>query len=147
MYENVQLNRGTIILPEGYKPGEVEEYMNPVMLEYFRQKLLRWKDELQEGSGATRERLLSESELLPDVLDQAMHDSMQAVSLRTRDRERKLIYKIEQTLDLIGAGNYGYCEDTGEEIGVRRLEARPTASLCLSAQEKHEWEEKNSKRR
>ncbi len=133
-----------IILPEGYDPvNDGGAYMNPMMLEYFRLKLIKWKKELLEGNVNALAGLQSEAIFLPDVLDRATSDTLRTLSLRTKDRERKLIMKIEEALDRITQGIYGYCEETNEPIGVKRLDARPTATLCIKAQERHEWLEKH----
>ncbi|MES2214867.1 MAG: RNA polymerase-binding protein DksA [Pseudomonadota bacterium] len=127
-----------IILPAGYKPSENEEYMNPNQLEYFRQKLSSWKEELLDDSRETLKHLQEENWNEPDLNDRASLETDTATELRTRDRYRKLIEKIEQALHRIDTSDYGYCEDTGEEIGLKRLEARPVATLCIEAQERHE---------
>ncbi|HSH85396.1 MAG TPA: RNA polymerase-binding protein DksA [Guyparkeria sp.] len=125
-------------LPEGYKPSEDEEYMNPMQLEYFRQKLLTWRDELMAESDSTLNHLREENWKEPDISDRATLESDAALELRTRDRYRKLINKIDKALKLISDGDYGYCEETGDEIGLKRLEARPVATLSIEAQERHE---------
>lgn len=125
-------------LPQGYKPTENEEYMNPMQLEYFKQKLLTWKTELLDESRETLDYLKQENWHEPDLNDRASVESEVSTELRTRDRYRKLINKIDYALDRIAQGEYGYCEETGENIGIKRLEARPIATLCISAQEKHE---------
>ena len=125
-------------LPPGYRPSEDEAFMNPLQLEYFRQKLLRWRLELLEESSGTREHLKEETLSKPDVTDRASLETDRGIELRTRDRERKLISKIDAALTRIADGDYGYCEETGEPIGLRRLEARPIATLSLEAQERHE---------
>jgi DnaK suppressor protein len=112
--------------------------MNPRQLEYFRQKLLRWRAELLAESSETLQHLKEESLLKPDITDRASLETERAIELRTRDRERKLIAKIDEALERIKDGSYGYCEETNEPIGLRRLEARPTATLSLDAQERHE---------
>ncbi len=129
-------------LPEGYKPSEDEEYMNPRQLEYFRQKLLAWKQELMEESDTTISHLREENWHEPDINDRASLEEGAALELRTRDRYRKLIRKIDKALERIEDESYGYCEETGDEIGIKRLEARPIATLTLEAQEKHERLEK-----
>ena len=121
-----------------YHPSEDEEFMNPRQLEYFRQKLLRWRAELLAESSETLQHLKEESLLKPDITDRASLETERAIELRTRDRERKLIAKIDEALERIKDGSYGYCEETNEPIGLRRLEARPTATLSLDAQERHE---------
>jgi DnaK suppressor protein len=121
-----------------YHPSEDEEFMNPRQLEYFRQKLLRWRAELLAESSETLQHLREESLLKPDITDRASLETERAIELRTRDRERKLISKIDAALARIADGSYGYCEETNEPIGLRRLDARPTATLSLDAQERHE---------
>jgi DnaK suppressor protein len=131
-----------IILPKGYKPSPDEEYMNPFQLEYFRQKLLAWRDSLLEESRDTLTHLKEENWNEPDLNDRASIEADTTIELRTRDRYRKLIDKIEMTISRIDKGEYGYCEETGEKIGLKRLEARPVATLCIEAQEGHEAYEK-----
>ena len=121
-----------------YHPSEDEEFMNPRQLEYFRQKLLRWRVELLAESSETLQHLKEESLLKPDITDRASLETERAIELRTRDRERKLIAKIDAALARIADRSYGYCEETNEPIGLRRLDARPTATLSLDAQERHE---------
>jgi DnaK suppressor protein len=125
-------------LPPDYRPSEDEEFMNPVQMEYFRQKLLRWRAELLAESSETLQHLKEESLSEPDVTDRASLETERSIELRTRDRERKLISKIDAALMRIEDGSYGYCEETDEPIGIRRLEARPIATLSLEAQERHE---------
>src|ERR671932_1410588 len=112
-------------LPPDYRPSEDEEFMNPLQLEYFRQKLLRWRAELLAESNGTLQHLKEESLLKPDLTDRASLETERAIELRTRDRERKLISKIDAALQRIDGGTYGFCEETEQPIGVRRLEARP----------------------
>ena len=121
-----------------YRPSEDEPFMNPKMLEYFRQKLLRWRAELLAESTETLQHLKDESLLKPDLTDRAALETDRAIELRTRDRERKLIAKIDSALRRIGEGTYGFCEESDEPIGLRRLESRPIATLSLEAQERHE---------
>ena len=123
-----------IILPEGYKPNMNEEYMNPMQLEYFKQKLQKWREELLKDSRETLTHLREENWNESDVTDRASVETETSIELRTRDRYRKLIDKIENTIARINSGDYGYCEETGEEIGINRLEARPVATLCIDAQ-------------
>jgi DnaK suppressor protein len=125
-------------LPPDYRPSEDEEFMSPLQLEYFRQKLLRWRAELLAESSGTLQHLKEESLLKPDLTDRASLETERAIELRTRDRERKLISKIDAALGRIEDGSYGYCEESDEPIGIRRLEARPIATLTLEAQERHE---------
>jgi DnaK suppressor protein len=125
-------------LPPDYRPSEDEEFMNPMQLEYFRQKLLRWRTELLAESNGTLQHLKEESLLKPDLTDRASLETERSIELRTRDRERKLISKIDAALARIEDGSYGFCEESDEPIGIRRLEARPIATLSLEAQERHE---------
>jgi len=129
-------------LPPDYRPSEDEEFMNPLQLEYFRQKLLRWRSELLAESTETLQHLKEESLAEPDLTDRASLETERSIELRTRDRERKLISKIDAALMRIEDGSYGYCEETDEPIGIRRLEARPIATLSLEAQERHERKER-----
>jgi DnaK suppressor protein len=125
-------------LPPDYRPSDNEEFMNPLQLEYFRQKLLRWRAELLAESSETLQHLKEESLAEPDITDRASLETERSIELRTRDRERKLISKIDAALLRIEDGSYGYCEETDEPISLRRLEARPIATLSLEAQERHE---------
>tara|TARA_Y100001970_G_scaffold208042_1_gene253476 strand:+ start:2016 stop:2423 length:408 start_codon:yes stop_codon:yes gene_type:complete len=127
-----------------YKPTQKEKFMNAKMKEYFRQKLLSWKNDLLKESNQTLYNLQSENGAKPDITDRASEEIDRAFELRTRDRERKLINKIDAALKRIDDGSYGYCEETGEPIGLKRLEARPVATLSLEAQEMHEKAEKRS---
>lgn len=130
---------GTAVVPPTYKPTDKEEFMNPVMKEYFRRKLIHWREELLKESEQTIENTLQSTELQkPDIADRASAETDHALELRTRDRERKLITKINEALMRIDEGTYGYCEETGEPISVGRLDARPIATLSLEAQERHE---------
>lgn len=135
-----------IILPPDYKPSEDEEYMNPMQLEYFRQKLLNWKDELLQESQETLKILTEETSdtysAAGDEVDRANDEALKQLELRARDRERKLIQKIDAALKRIEDGSYGYCEITDEPIGLKRLEARPVATMSVEAQEEHENKEK-----
>lgn len=131
-----------ITLPPDYKPSKKEDYMNEKQLEYFRQKLLAWRGELVKESSETLQELKETTLNEPDMNDRASNETDQSLELRTRDRMRKLIKKINQALDRIENGNYGYCEETGEPIGLARLEARPVATLSIEAQERHERKEK-----
>ncbi|MBP5399095.1 MAG: RNA polymerase-binding protein DksA [Alphaproteobacteria bacterium] len=132
----------SVILPPDYKPSEKEEYMNEMQLEYFRRKLENWKKSLLEQSVDTLEDLRQGGLNQPDDIDRASLETDKALDLRTKDRARKLIGKIDEALKRIEDGEYGYCEETGEPIGIERLEARPVATLCLDAQERHERMEK-----
>lgn len=125
-----------------YRPTEDEPFMNPRQREYFKQKLERWKDEILRESRETLENLQEESQNHPDMADRASSESDRALELRTRDRQRKLIAKIDAALKRIEDGTYGYCEETGDPIGLARLDARPIATLSLEAQESHERREK-----
>ena len=125
-------------LSPDYRPSDDEDFMNPAQQEYFRQKLLRWRAELLAESSETLFHLKEESLSEPDITDRATLETDRFTELRTRDRERKLIAKIDSALQRIELGTYGYCEETDEPIGVRRLEARPIATLSLEAQERHE---------
>jgi DnaK suppressor protein len=125
-----------------YRPSEDEPFMNPRQREYFRQKLERWKHEILLESRETLENLQEESQNHPDMADRASSESDRALELRTRDRQRKLISKIDAALKRIDDGTYGYCEETGDPIGIARLDARPIATLSLEAQEMHERREK-----
>jgi len=125
-----------------YRPTQKEKFMNAKMKEYFRQKLENWKSELLKESSQTLNNLQTENEAKPDMTDRASEEIDRTFELRTRDRERKLINKIDAALRRISDGSYGYCEETGEPIGLKRLEARPVATLSLEAQEMHERAEK-----
>lgn len=131
-----------ITLPPDYKPSVDEEYMNERQLEYFRLKLTAWRNELFEASQNTLQNLKENSLQETDLTDRASNESDQFLDLRTRDRMRKLIKKIDAALGRIADGTYGYCEETGEPIGLGRLEARPVTTLCIEAQERHERKEK-----
>ena len=126
------------MLPADYRPCESEEFMNPMQLLYFRKKLEAWKAELLDDASETITGLSQENLHQPDQMDRAQIESNAALDLRTRDRERKLLQKIESALRRIDDGSYGYCVETDEPISLRRLEARPIASLSLHAQERHE---------
>ncbi len=126
------------LLPPDYAPKSDEDFMNPLQKEYFRQKLLRWRSELLQESSETLENLQEEDLAQPDLADRATLETDRSIELRTRDRERKLISKIDDALARIEQGTYGYCEETAEPISLKRLEARPIATLSLEAQERHE---------
>lgn len=132
----------SVILPPDYVPNKKEEYMNEMQLEYFRQKLLEWKKELLVQSSGTLDDLRQGGLNQPDDIDRASLETDKSIDLRTKDRARKLIIKIDEALERIEDGSYGYCEETGEEIGIERLMARPIATLCVEAQERHERMEK-----
>jgi DnaK suppressor protein len=125
-----------------YRPSEDEPFMNPRQREYFRRKLETWKEDILRESRETLENLQEESQNHPDMADRASSESDRALELRTRDRQRKLIAKIDSALKRIDDGTYGYCEETGDPIGIARLDARPIATLSLEAQEMHERREK-----
>lgn len=129
-------------LSSDYRPSEDEEFMNERQLAYFRRLLETWKADILSGAKKTINNLQDESGSLPDIVDRAAAESDKALELRTRDRQRKLIAKIDSALRRIEDGSYGYCEATGEPISIRRLEARPTATLSLEAQERHERRER-----
>ncbi len=131
-----------VFLPEDYRPAEDEPFMNDRQLEYFRRKLLDWKNELLAGSRDTIEGLQDNTRNIPDVADRASEETDRALELRTRDRQRKLVAKIDSALRRIDEGEYGYCEMTGDPISLRRLDARPIATMTLEAQERHERREK-----
>ena len=136
------MNRQQVKLPDGYKPSLEEEYMNPNQVEYFYQKLLNWKNELIDESRETLDHLKDENWHEPDINDRASVETEASLELKTRDRYRKLIDKIDGALRRIDEGSYGYCSETDEEIGIKRLEARPIATLSIEAQERHENYEK-----
>ena len=125
-----------------YRPSEDEEFMNPKQLEYFKQKLLTWKEEILRESRETVSHLQKETENHPDLADRASSETDRSLELRTRDRQRKLISKIDEALRRVEDGSYGYCEETGEPITLARLDARPIATLSLEAQERHERRER-----
>ncbi len=129
-------------LPKNYKPTQKEKFMNAKMKEYFRQKLMNWKQDLLKESSQTLNNLQNENEAKPDITDRASEEIDRSFELRTRDRERKLINKIDAALQRIEDGSYGYCDETGDPISIKRLEARPVATLSLEAQEMHEKAEK-----
>ena len=130
------------MLPQNYKPTAKEKFMNPQQQEYFRQKLSGWRDELVEESRETISHLQHEVRDVGDEAERATRETENSLELRTRDRYRKLIRKIDKALIRLDDGEYGYCEETGEEIGLDRLEARPIATLCLDAQERWELRQK-----
>ena len=127
---------------DGYRPSDAEDFMNERQQEYFRRKLIKWKGEILREAQETLATLQKENENHPDLADRASSETDRALELRTRDRQRKLISKIDEALRRIEDGSYGYCEETGEPIGLARLEARPTATLSVEAQERHERRER-----
>ncbi len=129
-------------LPDNYSPAEDEPFMNPRQVEYFRRKLLDWKAELLAGSRDTIETMKDGTRNIPDVNDRASEETDRALELRTRDRARKLVGKIDAALRRIDEGEFGYCSVTGEPISLKRLDARPIATMSLEAQERHERREK-----
>src|ERR671912_1252261 len=131
-----------IMIDEGYRPSDDEPFMNDRQREYFRRKLIRWKYEILKEAQETLAALQSENENHPDFADRASSETDRAIELRARDRQRKLISKIEAALSRIEDGTYGYCEETGEPIALKRLEARPIATLSIEAQERHERNER-----
>jgi len=132
----------SVQIDKDYRPSEDEPFMNERQLEYFKQKLQRWKDDILRESRETVSHLQLETENHPDLADRASSETDRALELRTRDRQRKLIAKIDEALRRIEEGAYGFCEETGEPIGLARLEARPIATLSLEAQERHERRER-----
>lgn len=127
-----------VVLPTGYQPTDKEPFMSARMREYFRQKLLKWRVELMRESEETLQSLQEGGIVEPDIADRASVETDRSLELRTRDRARKLIAKIDEALDRVERGTYGYCEETGEPITISRLEARPIATLSIEAQERHE---------
>jgi DnaK suppressor protein len=128
----------TVDIESEYRPSEDEPFMNDRQREYFKNKLLAWKDEILKESAETLATLQEESQNHPDLADRASSETDRSIELRARDRQRKLISKIDAALERIADGSYGYCEETGEPIALRRLEARPIATLSIEAQEAHE---------
>lgn len=126
-----------------YAPSEDEDFMNPKQLAYFKNKLFTWKQQLLHESAETLHHMQEENHAEPDIIDSAAHETERTLELRARDRARKLINKIDEAMRRIEDGSYGYCEETGEPIGIRRLEARPIATLCIESQEKHERNERS----
>ena len=131
-----------VTIPPDYRPTESESFMNPQQLQYFRQKLLRWRQDLLREAGETLSSMGQGGIIEADLADRASVETDRALELRTRDRARKLISKIDMALERIENGTYGYCEETGEPISLKRLEARPIATLSLEAQERHERNER-----
>jgi DnaK suppressor protein len=134
--------KAEVFLPDDYRPAENEPFMNERQLEYFRRKLLVWKQELMSQSAETIDNLQDSARNVPDITDRASEETDRALELRTRDRQRKLVAKIDAALRRIENGEYGYCEATGEPISLKRLDARPIAVMTLEAQEKHERRER-----
>ncbi|MDP3196499.1 RNA polymerase-binding protein DksA [Tabrizicola sp.] len=134
--------KAEVFLPDDYRPAEDEPFMNDRQLEYFRRKLLIWKQELLDQSAETIDSLQDSARNVPDIADRASEETDRALELRTRDRQRKLVAKIDAALRRIDNGEFGYCEVTGEPISLKRLDARPIATMTLEAQEKHERREK-----
>ncbi len=141
LHEGAEM-KAEVFLPDDYRPAEDEPFMNERQVEYFRRKLLNWKNELLADSKDTIEGLQDSSRNIPDIADRASEETDRALELRTRDRQRKLVAKIDSALRRIDEGEYGYCEETGEPISLKRLDARPIATLSLEAQERHERREK-----
>ncbi|MBY4892529.1 RNA polymerase-binding protein DksA [Jannaschia sp. EhC01] len=131
-----------VFLPDDYRPVEDEPFMNERQVEYFRRKLLNWREELLDESRSTVTTLQDGTRNIPDVADRASEETDRALELRTRDRQRKLIAKIDQALRRVEEGEFGYCDVTGEPISLKRLDARPIATMTLEAQERHERREK-----
>ena len=134
--------KSEVILDADYSPADNEPFMNARQSEYFRQKLLNWKSDLQEDTKDTIVDMQEGTRNIPDVSDRASEETDRALELRTQDRQRKLVAKIDQALRRLAEGEYGYCSDTGEPISLKRLNARPIATLSLEAQERHERKEK-----
>jgi DnaK suppressor protein len=132
----------TVKVPKNYKPTKSEPFMNPVMKKYFHEKLLDWKAEILTDTGTTLEKLKTETVQEADLADRAASEAERTVELRTRERARKLISKIDAAIQRIENDTYGYCEETNEPIGIKRLEARPIATLSIEAQEMHERHER-----
>lgn len=135
-------NRSVYALPKSYEPSEDEPFMSDKQLAYFRNRLETWREEILSGSAETLAHLQAEEKHHPDLIDRAAQETDHSIELRTRDRQRKLIAKIDTALKRIEDGTYGYCEESGEPIALQRLIARPIATLSIEAQEKHEREEK-----
>ncbi|SNZ08818.1 RNA polymerase-binding protein DksA [Cohaesibacter gelatinilyticus] len=132
----------SVEIDDNYRPSEGEPFMNERQVEYFKRKLHRWRDDILRESRETLQHLQNENTNHPDLVDRASSETDRAIELRARDRQRKLISKIDAALKRIEDGSYGYCEDTGEPISLKRLDARPTATLSIEAQERHERREK-----
>ena len=136
------VNVTAINLDQDYRPTDDEPFMNERQRDYFRAKLLSWKEDILRESRDTLQALQDDTQNLPDLVDRASSETDRAIELRARDRQRKLIAKIDSAIKRIDDGSYGYCEETGEPISLRRLEARPTATLSIEAQERHERRER-----
>ncbi|PHQ83238.1 MAG: RNA polymerase-binding protein DksA [Thalassobium sp.] len=134
--------KNEVFLPDNYSPAEDEPFMNERQTEYFRRKLIAWKAEIMEDSRDTVQGMKDSTRNIPDIADRASEETDRALELRTRDRERKLVAKIDAALRRIDEGEYGYCDITGEPISLKRLDARPIATMSLEAQERHERREK-----
>jgi len=130
------------VINDDYRPSDDEPFMNDRQREYFRRKLIQWRDDILRESRETLAALQSENENHPDLADRASSETDRAIELRARDRQRKLISKIEAALGRLDDGSYGYCEETGEPISLKRLDARPIATLSVEAQERHERRER-----
>ncbi|MBT3373820.1 MAG: RNA polymerase-binding protein DksA [Rhodospirillaceae bacterium] len=131
-----------VSLPSNYKPTEKEKFMGVRQQQFFRQRLRGWRDEILRDAQGTIQNLQDDDGQAPDIADRATTESERSIELRTRDRQRKLVTKINAALERIEDGSYGYCDDTGEPIGLKRLEARPIATLSIEAQERHERRER-----
>jgi DnaK suppressor protein len=138
----MNMGGGRITVLEGYRPSDEEPFMNERQRDYFRRKLVAWKDEILREASETISTLQNDSDNHPDIADRASSETDRAIELRARDRQRKLISKIDSALSRISDGSYGFCEETGEPIGLRRLDARPIATLTVEAQERHERRER-----
>ena len=132
------MNDSSPFVPPDYDPNDREAFMNPMMREFFRQRLLDWKGDIVKDSNSTLNHLQEENKAEPDLADRASRETDRAIELRTRDRERKLLAKIDAALARIEDNSYGYCIETSEPISIKRLQARPIATLSLEAQERHE---------
>lgn len=137
-----RLSLSTIELESDYRPSDDEPFMNKKQQAYFRGKLEEWKADILRESKSTIVALQGESDKMPDVADRASSETDRSIELRARDRQRKLVRKIDEALKRLDEGTYGYCEETGEPIGLKRLDARPIATLSIEAQERHERREK-----
>lgn len=134
--------KSEVSVPDDYRPSDDEPFMNDNQVAYFRQKLLSWKGDLMSDSKDTIEALQDSTRSIPDISDRASEETDRALELRTRDRQRKLVAKIDSALRRIEEGEFGYCEETGDPISLKRLDARPIATMSLEAQERHERREK-----